>query len=172
MKVPDRKFDFSLDYNAINELGGTLYDLAKQARGPARKAERAALMSESIATFQRTLTIDSENVVAHYNLQQLYANMKDSAATEAEREQFAALAEEHHQAHLRYKDDDNIRGRAISEARKRYPAANSASEALVIYPLQRGGAPELPADVAAPPVALEVNAESPANTEPLQNSGG
>ena len=41
--------------------------------------------------------------------------------------------------------DDNAADRAVSLARKKYPAANFAAETLVIYPLQRPGAPQLPA---------------------------
>jgi hypothetical protein len=46
--------------------------------------------------------------------------------------------------HERYKLDDNAADRAVSLAREKYPAANFAAETLVIYPLQRPGAPELP----------------------------
>jgi tetratricopeptide (TPR) repeat protein len=144
MQVPERGFDFSLDYNAINELGGTLFDRAKQVRGASRKQERIALLKEASDVFHRTLAIDSENVNAHYNLHQLYANLKELAGSDEERRQYAELAETHHLAHLRYKEDDNIRGRAIAEARKRYPAANHAAESLTIYPLQRVDAPGLP----------------------------
>jgi hypothetical protein len=35
----------------------------------------------------------------------------------------------------------------VSPARRRYPAANHAAEAVVVYDLQRQGAFELPADV-------------------------
>jgi hypothetical protein len=49
----------------------------------------------------------------------------------------------HEQLHLRYKPDDNAQGRAERLARQRYPAANHAAEAVVIYSLQRPGAPGL-----------------------------
>jgi hypothetical protein len=45
--------------------------------------------------------------------------------------------------HARYKPDDNAGDRAIALARARYPAANKAAEAVVIYPLHRAGAPGL-----------------------------
>jgi hypothetical protein len=38
---------------------------------------------------------------------------------------------------MRYKPDDNAAEVAIPAARRRYPAANHAAEALVIYDLQR-----------------------------------
>ena len=46
--------------------------------------------------------------------------------------------------HARYKLDDNARDRAVTAARLRYPAANHAAEAIVIYDLQRPGAYGLP----------------------------
>ena len=49
---------------------------------------------------------------------------------------------------MRYKPDDNAQGRAERLLAQRYPAANHAAEAVVIYPLQRPGAPGL-ADVFA-----------------------
>jgi tetratricopeptide (TPR) repeat protein len=128
----ERKFDFSLDYEVINLLGQTLFDRAKQERGPERQPARTALLQEAVATFQKTLAIDSENVTAHYNLQLLYAQLGD--------EQKAA---DHRRLHARYKPDDNARGRAVRLAREKYPAANHAAEAVVIYPLHRPGAPGL-----------------------------
>ncbi len=131
-KVSERKFDFSRDYEVINELGTTLFSLAQRIHDSDRKADREKLLRESIAMFQRTLESDVENVTAHYNLQLLYQQLGDTA-----------LAEEHRELHQRYKEDDNIRGRAIRLAREKYPAANHAAEALVIYPLHRDGAPGL-----------------------------
>ena len=46
-------------------------------------------------------------------------------------------ASHHQELHLRYKPDDNARDRAVAAARKRYPAANHAAEAVVIYDLNR-----------------------------------
>ncbi len=46
----------------------------------------------------------------------------------------------------RYKPDDNAADRAVRLAREKYPAANHAAEAVVIYPLQRPGAPRLDGD--------------------------
>ena len=43
----------------------------------------------------------------------------------------------HRLLHTRYKPDDNAAEVAIPAARRRYPAANHAAEALVIYDLQR-----------------------------------
>ncbi|HUQ71323.1 MAG TPA: tetratricopeptide repeat protein, partial [Planctomycetaceae bacterium] len=143
-----RKFDFSLDYEVINLLGQTLFDRAQQIRDPERKAEREEQLRAAVAQFQKTLAIDSENVTAHHNLGLLYTQLGDTE-----------LAEKHQDAHGRYKLDDNARDKALSAARKKYPAANFAAEALVIYPLQRQGAPGLPAE-AIPPSQASVGERS------------
>ncbi len=139
----DRGFDFSLDYEVLNQLGLTLYEQARQIRTQARAAEREQLLRDAVATFHRTLAIDSENFMAHSNLSDLYQELGDEA-----------LSLEHREAHERYKEDDTIRGSAHRLARERYPAANHAAEALVIYPLNRDGAPELPPESVRPSAIL------------------
>jgi tetratricopeptide (TPR) repeat protein len=121
-----RKFDFSKDYEVINLLGQTVFDRALQIRGESRSEERATRLKEAVEIFQKTLAIDSENVDAHYNLSQLYAQLNDKEK-----------AAEHQKLHEKYKIDDTARGEAVSKARQKYPAADFASEALVIYDLQR-----------------------------------
>ena len=121
-----RKFDFSRDYEVINLLGQTVFDRALQIRDESRLDERTARLKEAVEIFERTLAIDSENVDAHYNLSQLYAQLDDQAK-----------AAEHQAQHEKYKIDDTARGEAVSKARQKYPAADFASEALVIYDLQR-----------------------------------
>jgi hypothetical protein len=124
-----RQFDFSRDYEVINELGLTLFERGKQFRGESRRAEREQWFREAAAEFERTLQLDSENVTAHYNLALLHAQRGDEAK-----------AAEHQRLHARYKPDDNARDRALAAARRRYPAANRAAEPLVIYPLNRAAA--------------------------------
>ena len=121
-----RKFDFSKDYEVINLLGQTIFDRALQIRSEANAAERSARLQEAVDVFRKTLAIDSENVDAHYNLSQLYSQLGDSDK-----------ASEHQALHAKYKPDDTARGQAVSAARQKYPAADFASEALVIYDLQR-----------------------------------
>ena len=121
-----RKFDFSKDYEVLNLLGQTIFDRALQIRTEDRAEERRARLQEAVEVFQKTLAIDSENVDAHYNLSQLYSQLKE--------EQQAA---EHQALHAKYKTDDTARGQAVSAARVKYPAADFAAEALVIYDLQR-----------------------------------
>ncbi len=121
-----RGFDFRQDYEVINLLGNTLFDRAKQIRDPARQGERDALLKDAIGQFQQTLALDSENVGAHYGLSLIFALMGDEKQAEHHREQ-----------HQRYKLDDNARDKAVAAARQKYPAANHASEPVVIYPLNR-----------------------------------
>src|SRR5439155_15389153 len=128
--MADRGFDFSKDYEVINELGQTLFERAEREFSPDRKAEHDRLLNQAAEQFEKTLALDPENVAAHYNLQLIYAKLGD-----------VKQAEEHAKLHARYKVDDNARDRAMVAARKKYPAANNAAEALVIYPLQRQQAP-------------------------------
>lgn len=128
MRTPEmlrRGFDFSRDYEVINLLGQTLFDRAKQAHGEDQPALRDALLRAAADEFHRTLAEDSENVAAHHNLHLIYAQLGQTD-----------LADKHQQLHARYKPDDNARDQALAAARRRYPAANHAAEAVVIYPLR------------------------------------
>ena len=125
-RVPERGFDFSLDYDVINALGGVLFDRALRIRGDERADDRQALLEEAATWFERTLELDAENVTAHYNLQRLYQALGDQGR-----------AQRHEELHQRYKPDDTMLGQASALARERYPAADHAAEALVIYPLTR-----------------------------------
>jgi tetratricopeptide (TPR) repeat protein/uncharacterized membrane protein len=130
----DRGFDFSKDYEVQNELGQTLYERGKMERGEKRKEARAEFFRKAVARYQKTLAIDSENSAAHYNLSLIFESLGDEKA-----------AEFHRAEHLKYKPDDNAKDVAIKLARQKYPAANFAAEAIVVYPLRREGAYELPA---------------------------
>lgn len=120
-----RKFDFTRDYFVNNKLGRTIYDIAnRQIRGP-QKEQGEAKLKEAVQVFQRTLELDPENFEAHANLYALYAQLGD-------REK----ATEHHALHKKYKPDNTARGQVVAKARARYPAANKASEPLVVYELK------------------------------------
>jgi tetratricopeptide (TPR) repeat protein len=121
-----RGFDFSRDYRLLNELGQTIFERAKQERGDARHDRRREMLAEAIGWFDRVLVLDPENVSAHYNLALIHGQMGDDEK-----------ATRHRELHARYKPDDNARDRAVAAARMRYPAANHAAEAVVIYDLQR-----------------------------------
>lgn len=131
-EIEARGFDFSRDYMVINELGLALFEQAKAERNnPARQDQ---LLHAAVDTFEQTLKYDSENLTAHYNLGILYGRLEDEKK-----------AELHQRLHAKYQPDDNARDRAINLARAKNPAANAAAQAIVIYPLQRDGAFELPA---------------------------
>lgn len=71
-KVPDRGFDFSLDYVLLNELGLTQLERSKQERGSTRTEARNRRIREAIGWFEGVLAVDSENLTAHYNLSLCY----------------------------------------------------------------------------------------------------
>ncbi|MDA0810421.1 MAG: multiheme c-type cytochrome [Planctomycetota bacterium] len=154
-EMQKRKFDFSLDYEVINLLGQTLFDLGRLRARQARTEEAEKHWLDAVAQFEKTLTIDSENVTAHHNLQLLY--------TELDQPEKAA---EHTRLHAKYKADD-AQGLAVRLARQRYPAANHAAEAIVKYPLQRQGAPGLPvAEARARPVQPDAQPQPQAQAQP------
>jgi tetratricopeptide (TPR) repeat protein len=125
-----RGFDFSKDYEVINELGQVYFERAKTERG--NPAKQGDFLNQAAEQFEKTLAIDSENLTAHYTLSLIYAQLGDAAR--------AAL---HRREHEKYRPDDNARDRAVSIARRGDPAADHAAQATVIYSLQRPGAPEL-----------------------------
>jgi tetratricopeptide (TPR) repeat protein len=131
-EIEQRGFDFSKDYEVINELGQTLFERAKLER--ADKTRQQAFLTQAAEQFNRTLDIDSENVAAHYNLALIYQQLGDQKR--------AAI---HQGLHERYRPDDNARDRAIAIERRRNPAADHAAQATIIYSLQRPGAPGLSA---------------------------
>jgi len=129
-----RDFDFSRDYRVLNEIGETLFEIAKRERGEANAARREETLVAAVSWFDRALALDPENLTAHYNLAQIYGRLGDAERTA------------HHLAeHARYRPDDNARDRAVQAARAKDPAASQAADAIVIYDLQRPGAYELPA---------------------------
>lgn len=146
-ELDQRGFDFSKDYEVINELGQTLFERAKMERGEANRVARESFLRQAVDRFKQTLTLDSENVTAHYNLALLYDQLGD-----------AKLAAEHRASHERYRPDDNARDRAITIARRANPAADAAAQAIVIYKLQRPSAPELEA---TPSGRVALRAEQP-----------
>ncbi len=121
-----RGFDFSRDYEVLNELGQAHFERAKQERGAVRTAARTARLRDAAAAFERTLAIDMENVTAHYALNLVYGELGDQARATAHRE-----------AHLRYTADEQSRSRVMAIHRAANPAANHAAQAIVIYDLQR-----------------------------------
>jgi hypothetical protein len=121
-----RGFDFSKDYEVINELGLTLFERAKMERADA--ARRDGFLREAARRFEATVHLDPENVTAHYNLGLIYTQLGE-----------AGRAAEHRRLHERYRPDDNARDRAVALARRRDPPADHAAQAIVIYPLDPPG---------------------------------
>ena len=119
-----RGFDFTEDWRVLNEVGSTMYQRARMARGEAGREERTAYLHEAAEMFETSLILDPEGMVAHYGLMQVLRDLGDVEG--------AAM---HEELHAKYKPDDNAKDHAISQARQQYPAANRASEAVVIYEL-------------------------------------
>ena len=136
-QLDEAGYDFSRDYEVINELGQTLFERAKMER--ADPSRREAFLRAAIARFRRTLELDPENVTAHYNLGLIHATLGEREA-----------ADTHRGLHERYRPDDNARDRAVAAARRRDPAADHAAQAIVIYDLHRPGAFELDPGAARP----------------------
>jgi hypothetical protein len=128
-----RGFDFSKDYRVLVELGNGLYQLALGERDEARPR----LMREAAEQFTAALALDPENLAAHWGLRQVSRDLGDDER-----------AAHHSARHARYKPDDNARDHAVAQARLRYPAANRAAEAIVIYDLHRPGAYDAPVEIA------------------------
>jgi tetratricopeptide (TPR) repeat protein len=124
-------FDFSKDYDVINELGEALFERAKMERGPGSAERRRQFLEEAVTQFRQTLALDSENVTAHYNLMLLYTELGDEAK-----------AAEHRRLHDRYRPDPNATDRAISICRRQNAAADHAAQAIVIYDLQHEPHPD------------------------------
>lgn len=124
-----RGFDFRRDYRLLGELADTYVQYASTLRGGDADAERERLLRQGEATYQKALVQDPENAAAHYGLSKIYKRTGDDAK-----------ADRHAELHGKYKVDDNARDFAVSEARRRYPAADHAAERVVVYDLQRDGA--------------------------------
>ena len=124
----ERGFDFSRDYRMLNELGRILFERARRERGESNKDARVALLERARQRFEQVLTIDPENVTAHYNLAQVNTELGDAKA-----------AEHHHALHEQYRPDDQAVERAVTLHRRHNPAANHAAEAVAVYDLQRAG---------------------------------
>lgn len=136
-ELDKRGFDFSKDYEVINELGQTYYERSKRERGNPEKQRE--FLNFAAETFKKTLVLDEENLTAHYTLSLVYAQLGDESK-----------AAHHRSEHQKYLPDYNAQDAAVTIARRADPAANHAAQATVIYPLQRRGALEVDAAVKEP----------------------
>ena len=128
----ERGFDFSRDTRVLNLLGRTLFEKARLSRGEARREERTALLLEARRRLEQALSIDPEDVNAHYNLALVTEQAGDSMAAQA-----------HRAAHEKFRVDDLAVATAVSKHRARDSAADHAAEPIAIYDLQRPDAYEL-----------------------------
>jgi tetratricopeptide (TPR) repeat protein len=72
-RIPDRKFDFSQDYEVINALAAATY--ARSRQEPLDSPLRLEFLQKTVDAYRRTLALDSENIAAHYGLGIAYANL-------------------------------------------------------------------------------------------------
>lgn len=121
-----RGFDFSQDWRVRIELAETLFQRARQERGDERKAARTQLLERAEGHLEAALALEPESAPAHYVMEQVQLDLGNEAA-----------AAEHAALHAQYKVDDNARDVAVAAARAKYPAADVAAEAVVIYDLHR-----------------------------------
>lgn len=126
-ELDERGFNFSKDYEVINELGQAYFERAKMER--ADKEKQKEFLSLAAERFEATLKLDQENLAAHYNLALIRGQLGEEAK--------AAF---HRREHEKYRPDDNARDRAIAIHRRQNPAADHAAQSIVIYDLQRPGA--------------------------------
>jgi tetratricopeptide (TPR) repeat protein len=121
----ERGFDFSRDYNMLNDLGRTLFERARQERGESRRNVRTAYLKRARQRLEQALAIDPENASAHYNLSLVCADLGEDDLAGRERE-----------LHERYRPDDNAVERAVTVHRSRDRAADHAAEAVTVYTLR------------------------------------
>jgi tetratricopeptide (TPR) repeat protein len=75
-----RKFAFTTDYVVMNELGKTLFVRSQLERDNLGKRNR--LLERAVAHLEGTLTIDPEDLDAHYWLAKCYARLGDDVVLE------------------------------------------------------------------------------------------
>src|SRR5882724_9291365 len=74
-ELDQRGFDFSKDYEVINELGQAYFEKAKAERANPQKQKE--FLNQAAVQFEKTLVLDSENLTAHYTLALIYAQLGD-----------------------------------------------------------------------------------------------
>lgn len=121
----ERGFDFSRDVRVWNEIAESALELASLA-GDGDPASRLAALAEAESALRASLAIDSEQDVAWWLLNRTLEAKGDAEG--------AAEARARHAIH---KPDETARERAVRAARAKYPWADHAAEATVIYDMQR-----------------------------------
>ncbi|MFM7316503.1 MAG: multiheme c-type cytochrome [bacterium] len=90
-KIPERKFDFSMDYEVINALGSAYELRARQER--AGTPGRVEYLEKAIDAYSRTLALDTENLMAHYGLGLSYGELSRGREVKSEAPAEAVTAE-------------------------------------------------------------------------------
>jgi len=121
-----KKLDFSKDTRVLNEVAEAALEAAALARGD--EAKRARLLEEAAQVLDASRAIDPEQAQAWWLTNRVREARGDAAGAEAARAE-----------HARYKPDENARDSAVRAARQKYPWADRAAEATVIYDLAREG---------------------------------
>ncbi|MSR41176.1 MAG: hypothetical protein EXS10_04655 [Phycisphaerales bacterium] len=137
----ERGFDFSKDVRVLNELAQSLLDLASLTQDKTHAHEHRA-----VELLEQSCAIDPDQPIAHWLLARAHEAL--GAVDEAARER---------QLHERCKVDDNAKDEAVRLARERYPWANHAAEASVLYPLRSDAryiAPHAPRVLLCQPIPI------------------
>lgn len=113
--VRERGFDFARDVRVLNELAETLLEAGRP--------------QEARETLERSLAVDPEQAQAWWLVNRAREALGDADGAAAARAQ-----------HALFKPDENARDVAVRLARQKYPWADAAAEATVIYRLDREGA--------------------------------
>jgi hypothetical protein len=116
-------------------------ELSQRLRDP--KAARADVLKDAARLVQALLLLGNQPVDAAHpkrtRLDVLLADVRPFFQQQTDPELRAAVAgvldELHHQMWFILKTDDLAQSRAVAEHRRKFPAANLASEVIVIYPL-------------------------------------
>jgi tetratricopeptide (TPR) repeat protein len=75
----ERKFDFTKDTVVLDRLGLTLYKRSQlEAENP---VENRDILLRAISAYERALTVDPEDLDAHYGLSQCFARLSDELPT-------------------------------------------------------------------------------------------
>jgi len=140
----ERGFDFAIDTRVLNELAETTLELKQPA--------------EAKAALVKSLAVDPEQAQAWWLMNRACEMLGDSTGADAARAN-----------HAKYKPDENARDTAVRLARQKYPWADHAAEATVIYDLQRAGRATgelLPGTKLVVPAPLATTASAPAAARP------
>jgi tetratricopeptide (TPR) repeat protein len=128
------------DEASLQTLGKTLLD---------GKADKAARLEAAARLAQAVSALGAEPVSAsqpkRIRFETLLAPIEPFFHQEGDPDLKAATAHVldklHQEMHTIFKPDDLAQSRAVQAYREKHPAANHAAEAIVIYPLNRQGAP-------------------------------